>query len=384
MRKVLTGEKAASTIEYISLAAVILALIATLYTVVDGPGATRIGETTSEAIRTMVTSVGSRGVGDGPLVGGEQRPEGPTLETVGADLPAVLRPVIGIWEFLGRVWRGIRWFDGSPSTADRNAPAPATSQGEASQDETGPELDDGAAPQSRFGELLEEESSGKASPDEDKNTELHHDQDDAAQQTELGELLEEAEKQAPEVEKLSGVPVLHQKSVTTESLRSEMRANVNHYREFGCLPTSVSAVTQYFASQGKGQALSPSEVMSLFYDNQMWSSRDGSSASDEQLEAVLSGHGFEGKTHYGQTDQDAALREVKGILRRGTPVIALLGTHPLGQHAVVITGFKDGMVFYNDPYTGQAHSVDEKTFTHWWVYALGGENKFPYIVIEPK
>lgn len=389
IREVLTREKAASTIEYIGVAAVILALIATLYAILAGPGGVRIGEATREAIRTLVASAGSQEGDRRPLVGGEPAVSDPAAAAGDSNVPAVLRPVIGVLEFLGRIWRGPGLFQGRWFKTDQDQPAPSVSEKEEPPVEKGPEPrdePDATAPESRFGALLEEETTGKTAPDVGEVPELDDEREDTAPQPGLGELLEEeaAERQGPDTVQLSGVPVLHQKSVTADSLREGMRGSVNHYREYGCLPTCVSAVTQYFASQGKGEALSPSEVMNLFYDNQMWTSGDGSSASDDQLEAVLSDHGFKAKTHYGRSDRDAAFKDVKRIVQEGTPVIASLGRHPVGRHAVVITGFKDGKVFYNDSYTGKAGAVDETTFAQWWIYPLNGQNKYPYIVIEPK
>ncbi len=350
-------ERGVTTVEYVGMAAVAVAIVGSIIFALSTGGGAEIGRAFGDIIDRTIAGFEGGGGPSGPSSGGGGGPSvgGPGSGTADTGIPEAGRPIMGVIELVegrpgkprpfSKQWfktkwdQFLAWLKGEEQPQIATAPEP---NGEAARPQ-----------ESGFGALLRGESTQKVLPKE-------------------GSIL--------------GVPVLYQKdkSITADSLREGMRGNVKHYKEYGCLPTSISAVTQYFASQDKGQALSISEAMNLFYDNHMWNPGDASGGDDKQFDAVVSGYGFKAKTYYNQADRKVAIEDVRQTTQNGTPVITLLGNHPVGRHAVVVTGFRDGKVFYNDSYTGKAGSIDEATFAKWWTYPLNGKNKYPYVIVEPK
>lgn len=151
--------------------------------------------------------------------------------------------------------------------------------------------------------------------------------------------------------------------------------------EYGCVPTSVSMITDYWHSK---DANHPTKSAQEFLDlNAMQKKFATKGMNPSDIHDELSQIGYVAEDHI-NTNFDQLRDAVKE-----SPVFAIvkLNLKEAGaNHAVVVTNISEkGDVAINDPWTGQAHTYTQQQFAKSWGANFGKEAPTnSYVTIRPK
>jgi predicted double-glycine peptidase len=377
------GQRGAVTVEFLALTSAAMAILAAAIMAVSGEVAPQLGRAVGGNIDCLIAGFdGGAGCGESPFDGGSVSVKPPPAG--GHAPPQVLRPGTVIQRFWLLSAAGDGSASGSSDAADsqswwqrawsviRQSIANALERlglrdsEAAGSVEIGPPAEESpAGRRGSFADLLTPEAGPPPAPDHAPP---------AGQSPASGNGL--------------AVPVYDQRSasITADTLlpsvRDRMSADLEQrYKLYGCVPTSVAMVMDYYHSLGRGKSAPVGEVMSRFEEQGMWGDTDGSTGTADQFSQALAPYGFRAEVE-AAGDWNAALSRVAA----GTPIVAFLAQYPIGSHAVVITGRADGRVYFNDPWTGTARSVTEVQFRSWWSLpgSDGSNVVYPYVTIVPK
>lgn len=139
--------------------------------------------------------------------------------------------------------------------------------------------------------------------------------------------------------------------------------------QFGCVPTSVSMITDYWNQQNPNNKTWTSQKF-LDLNIKQGEYNDGTGMSASNIHDELE------KLGYSANDQtNASFDDLQSAVESG-PVVALvkLGMKESGyNHAVVVTNIgEDGTIFVNDPWTGKSNQYNKETFINSWGASFGG------------
>ena len=209
--------------------------------------------------------------------------------------------------------------------------------------------------------------------------------DDATPRTTFGDLLKKpapAEAQPASATAAAQTQTRWWLDVPTQSQQG-LQVPGGQTTAYGCAPTAVSMVLDYWHSQDEGhKTLSPDHLVRVNVEQGQFKAVGGMSVS--HLHDEIKGAGYS----VVEDHVDATADDLRAAVAQG-PVVALvkLGMGTTGDnHSVVVTGVSaDGsQVRINDPWTGKSHTYSWEQFSRSWGADFGpNAPKNIYTVIRP-
>lgn len=222
-------------------------------------------------------------------------------------------------------------------------------------------------PQSRLGELLDQENQADEKPDSQAQSDP-----EPKTTTKADPEPQVPPDQPTRSEWWHDVPIQSQRDLKYKKQKTD----------YGCTPTATSMILDYWHAQDPtNKTMSAQELLDVNADQGVFSAT-GMSASHILDEVTELGYGVT-DVHMGSN-----LDSLREAVSQG-PVLALvkLGMKTKGtNHAVVVTGVSDDgqQVRVNDPWTGQAHTYAWEDFSKSWGADFGRDAKTNnFVAIRP-